>query len=246
MSVAPDIAPEAPPLEGADLEAAARDALRARVGLRLTLRTPTWRQLVFGGHRLDFKLPEVPVGVLGEIDRMPPPEQETELPQNEAETMAGALLHHLQQQQPQGTAPRSVSARKQLPPPRGAVALWHRLIFLVMAGPEALRLLVAAGILTDFDVSALAEFYPEGVNRERTEAVEAAMALTAAAQRGGHDADLPSWLNDQLLTLMGEDRPTQFLGSLYGTPDKPKAGPSASAGNTKIVDQMKPNPAPDR
>lgn len=243
MSVAPHIfdRPPVPEPEGSDLEEAARHALLGFLGLHVSVRAPSWHQILFGGHPIDLKLPEAPQGVQDAIDRT----IEVMPGETVAETAKG-LLDGLRSAKPKGTTPRSLEARKPLPPPRDAQANWLRRLFLVTAGPEALRLLAAAGYLTAADVATLEEVYPEGIDRERMALTEAATALTAAAARGGHDADLPAWLNAQVLTLMGEHRPADLFSDLYqggGEPPKPRAPIGASP--SKLVDNTRPAASPE-
>lgn len=234
-------APAPAPPTGTALEVLARGALKASLGLHVTVNAPTWRQILFGGARIPFQLPTPPDGVLAELDAKPadPP------PGDLVAAAASVLRAGLSDSRPRGTTPRSISARRTLPPASDAVGSWLRRFFLVTAGPASLRLLVAAGYLTPMDVATMAEVYPQGLDAERMEAMEAARVVTAAAARGGHEADLPDWLNDQLITLMDEERPTDFFQALYEPEDqKQQEGPSASAPPSKIVEQTRPTPSP--
>jgi len=243
MSAAPHIfdRPPVPEPEGPELEEAARHALLGFLGILVPVRAPSWHQILFGGHPISIKLPEVPQSVQDAIDRTI-----KVMPGETIAERAKELLDGLRSAKPQGTTPRSLEARKALPPPRDAQATWLRRVFLITAGPEALRLLAAAGYLTATDVATMEEAYPEGVDRERLQLMEAATALTGAAARGGHDADLPAWLNAQVLTMMGEHRPIEFFSGLYGgggEPPKPKAPIGASP--SKLVDNTRPAASPE-
>lgn len=239
LGALPIAAPEE--LTGAALEGAARDALRAKLRLRVTVNAPTWRQLVFRSSRISFTIPATPPEVVAEIARA----TTDDLQQDHVGVLAFKLLEGLQASMPAGRSPRSMAGRRPLPVGQGAMGAWRRRVFLVAAGPQALRLLVAAGYLTAGDVALMTEVYPEGLHDERLGAVEAAGAITAAAARAGRDADLPAWLDDQLFTLMEEERPTDFFQSLYAPEQEdPEPGPTVGAPQHAIVDQARPPVGP--
>jgi len=132
------------------------------------------------------------------------------------------------------------------------MASWLRRVFLLTGGPATLRMLASAGQLAPGDVTVIEAAYPKGLDKERMDSVAAATSLTAAAMRGGQQADLPMWLNDQLLILMGEAKPADVWQALYGQKgnEKPNGGaqqgPSASAPQSSIVKNAAPAVPGDR
>lgn len=240
-----DPIPLSPP-SPAGLEGLARHALTSYLRLRVAVKAPTWHRIVFGGQPIKFRVPRVPDAVIERLEGKP-----EAAPGDIPAARAAAILDAIRGARPRGTQPRSVSGRRPLPPPRDALAAWNRRLFLALAGPAALRLLAAAGYLTTTDVAVMEALYPAGVDGERLDAVKAAGALTGAAARNGVDAALPPWLNDQLLTLMGERSPAEFYAALYD--DKggaeegqggPPPGPSVGAPPSQVVDQTKPPEGP--
>lgn len=247
IAPAPDIQPAhtAPHLSPVQQEEAARHVLNRWLGLRVAVSAPTWRQILFGGRPDRIEVTSIPDACLGEIDKTP-----QVMPGDGPAAEALKLLSALRDARPRGGSPRSISARRQLPPSRDAMATWARRVFLIAAGPVALRLLAAAGNLLSNDVALMDAAYPAGLDAERMASVEAATAFTAAALRNAHhEADLPSWLNDQMLTLMAETSPADFYQALYdGSGSASKTAPGPSFGGTKsvIADQAAPNPTPGR
>jgi hypothetical protein len=233
-----------PHLSPIEMEDAARRALNGWINLRVDVRAPTWRELIFGGRPADITIPRVPEACLALLDKTP------QVMPGDGPAAAGAkLLEALRSARPRGGSPRSLSARRPLPPSRDALSAWMRRVFLIAAGPEVTRLLAAGGYLIPGDVAMLEAAYPKSIDAERMACVEAATAFTVAAMRNGHhEAELPAWLNAQLLTLMAEHRPAEFFQSLYSpaaapAPDQP--GPSASGQPSVIAQQMNPNPSPN-
>lgn len=230
------------------LEEAARLALWGYLGLHVDLSAPSWRQILLGGGRIDFRTPQFPHESLELLDQDPQP-----TPGDPGAKLAKKLLVGLKADRPRGMTPRSLSPRAPRPPARDALSSWTRRVWLVAAGPEALRLLVAAGYLTPSDVETIEAAYPRGLDVEREGAVQAAGALTTAAQRNGTEPDLQPWLNDQLMTLMDEHRPADFFAAVYdgegkGEPeegDSSAPGPTASAPPSNVVDQTRPATAPE-
>jgi len=225
---APELALVPPAPSPLDLEEEARAELLRLLRLNVRVRAPEWREILFGGRPISAKLPVVPPAVLARIEKA------------EATGPARRLLGIVQREMPETSNPRTIAASRPLPPPKDAMAAWLRLIFLVTAGPSALRLLVAAGYLTGGDIDIMQDAYPAGLDQERTASVEAAMALTSAAMRNRQDPDVPNWLNDQLLTLMDEHRPIEFFAGLYEADAQPQQGPSAGSGQSVIAQQNKP------
>lgn len=221
-------------------EALARHVMAKRLGFsRILVRAPSWREILFGAGKLDFHLPRFPDGATEKVDAKQPD------PVDDADRRADQLIAKLSKDKPRGTSPRSVSARRKLPPSDDAMASWRRQATLTVLGPVIARLLVSSGGLTASDVEVLEDTYPEGLDLERKGSIEAAIAVTAAAARHKRDADLPDWLNDQLLTLMAETRPTQFFQDLYGPEDvgddqSQAQGPSASGPPSRIAQQNSP------
>lgn len=232
------------------IEEAARGALRHYLDLHVSVSAPTWRELLFGHSRIEFRIPRCPDEALARIDGAPEAH-----PAHPGAKLAVKLIKDLSDARPRGTAPRSFSPRQPRPPARDALAAWLRRVFLVAAGPAALRLLVAAGYLTASDVEVMEGAYPEGLDDERRGAVEAAGGLTVAAHRNGAEPDLQPWLNDQLLTLMGEHRPTEFFDEIYKSEGAPTdeqqeaaaagPGPSVGAPPSQVVDQTRPATMPE-
>lgn len=236
----PPVPPEA--LKGIALEDAARATLKRTLGLTATVSAPTWRELVFAGKPIPFKVPEVPGGVAARIGALRP----DTFPKDAVGLAALQLAEKLQKAKPGGTFKRSVAPGKPFPVAHGARADWERFVFLVAAGPEVVPLLAAAGYLTASDVDTLTEFYPEGLEAQRLAAVGAATSLTHAAARTGHDPNLSDWLNDQMLTLMAEERPTDVFQAMYEAKDpqqqQSNQGPSASGARSRIADNYRPDP----
>lgn len=226
------------------LEEAARMYLRRHLGLEIEGRAPTWRDLLFGGGRIEFRVPQIPPESLALLDKDP-----VAPPAGPDQKLGAKLLADLKDARPRGMTPRSISPRVPRPPARDALAAWMRRVFLVAAGPESVRLLVAAGYLTPGDVDTIEGIYPGGLDVERRTMVQAAGALTVAAARNGSDPDLQPWLNEQLLTLMDEHRPTEFFEQLYAREEKQGGdqgqGPGVGAPPSQVVNQTRPATAPE-
>lgn len=236
MSIA--LVPQPVPLKGIDLENATREELRRALGLVVTLNAPTWREVMFMGRPVAFKVPHVPDGVAGRIGAV----NADDFAQDEAGLAALKIAETLQRGKPRGTFRRSAAPGKPLPVAHGGTADWERSVFLAAAGPEVIPLLVAAGYLTASDVDDLSAVYPEGIEAQRIAATEATAALTHAAARSGTDPDLPEWINGQILTLMGEERPVDVFQEIYARQPEPnKQGPAVGS-RSKIAEQMRPNP----
>lgn len=225
------------------IEALGRHVVGRRLGFqRIAVRSPAWREILFTAGKIPFRLPPFPAGASAKVD-----EQSDDVPLvDDADKMADGLVAGLAKAKPRGTAPRSISARRELPPSADALASWKRRATLTVLGPEVCRLLVASGGLLPGDVEIMEEAYPAGLEIERRGAVEAAIAITAAAARHDRDADLPAWLNDQLLTLMAETRPTEFFQGLYeGAPagedqSNVPQGPAAGGPPSRLAEQNRP------
>lgn len=223
------------------LEEAARAELNQALGLTVDVRAPTWRSLMFSGSkRIDFQPPRPPGEIVARVTALDP----ERFAKDATGLAALKLVEPLQKSKPQGQAPQSISARRPLPPSRSDVMSWERELFLLTAGPDCLPLLVGSGSLTPDDVDYLSTNYPEGTDAQREAAVEGATSYTAAGARTGHDPILPPWLNDQLLTLMDEPRPTQMFQDIYQQANQqkpPQQGPPPGGGNSKIAQQFRPN-----
>lgn len=238
LTLLPPLEP-APPLEGQALEDAARAELNHAIRLDVQVNAPSWRQVLFGARRVKFQIPKPPEASLKLLGQIKPPES---LPKDNVGITALGLAEGLQQAKPEGFVPAAITAVPALPASRDAISTWLRRVFLVTAGPAALPLLVAAGYLTPGDVATLDETYPEGVDEQRKAAVEAGMAVTTAGARTGNTVELPGWLNDQLLTLMGEPRDTEAYQDLYTQAEKPAGGTSTLGGQpSRIAEQTAPD-----
>jgi len=244
-------APSAPPPQptGRDLEDMARARLRRLIGLRVDVTAPTWNQILFASQKIPMRVESPPGGVLNAIDQLPPQPAPPGSPADPVRTESEMLLKQLSDARPRGSSPRSIACGPRLPPPQDALSAWIRRVFLVVTGPEACRLLVAAGYLQPGDVDVLEVVYPKGLDEERQAAVGAAINLTNAAMRNGVPHDLPSWLNDQMLTLMDEKRPIDVYRDVYDAEDKAQktSGPSPSSAQPNLIaQQSEPKPATDR
>jgi len=224
-------------------EALARHVVGRRLGFqRVSVKAPTWREILFTAGKIRFRLPRFPDGAAEKVDQ----DVDDGAINDEADKMADKLIADMSKDKPRGSSPRSISARKELPPSDDAMATWRRRATLTVLGPEVTRLLVASGGLLASDVDIFEDIYPAGLDIERRGAVAAAIAVTAAAARHDRDADLPAWLNDQLITLMSERRPTEFFQDLYkGAPpgddqsNQPQ-GPSAGGPPSRLAEQNRP------
>jgi hypothetical protein len=225
-------------LKGVALEQAARDELRRALGLSVNISAPTWRQVMFMGQPIAFKLPDVPPGVAARISSVKP-----DVFAKDAVGLAALqLAEKLQGSKPGRSFRRSVVPGMPLPNAHGSLDDWERLVFLVGAGPACLQLLVASGNLTSGDVEIMTTAYPEEMEHEKFAAIQAATAFTHAGARAGVDPEIPDWLNDQMLTLMDEERPVEVFQAIYAKqPEKTQPGPSPS-GRSKIAEQYRPNP----
>jgi len=248
----PTPAPVRPPPQpkGIELEQLSRARLRRLIGLRVDVTAPTWNQILFASQKIPMRIESPPGAVLNAIDQLPPDPLPPGSPPDAVRTESEQLLKQLSDARPRGDSPRSIAGGPRLPPPQDALASWLRRVFLVVTGPEACRLLVAAGYLQSSDVDVLEVVYPEGLDVERKTAVGAAIALTNASMRNGVPHDLPAWLNDQLLTLMDERRPLDVYKDVYAAADKgakQPAGPSPSSAQPNLISQQsEPKPATDR
>ena len=230
--------PEPPPLEGKALEDAARAELDRTLNLEVGIKAPTWRQILFSGKRIKFQVPKCPDASLKILGQIKPPDDTAK---DHVGITAVGLGEGLQKSKPEGIVPASITALPALPPSRDAMSAWLRKVFLVTAGPDALRLLVAAGYLVPSDIEALEEVYPEGVDEQRKAAVEAGMAVTAAGTRTGHSVELPPWLNDQLMTLMGEPGAQGAYQELYADAGAQPHGGTLGGKAGKIAQQAAPD-----
>jgi hypothetical protein len=239
----------APQPTGLQLEALGRERLRQMIGLRVTINAPTWNEILFSSKPIPVKVSPPPPTVLAAIDQIPPP-IDPGAPPDAVEAEARQLLKGLSDARPRALPPRSIAGGRKLPPPADLVAKWLRRVFLVVSGPDAVRLMVASGYLLPSDVDLLEIVYPKGFDEERRAAVEAAITVAAAAHRNQvNDHDLPSWLNDQLLVLMDERRPSDFYAEIYAQDEKESEakGPNPSAAAPdKIAQQTAPTPAVNR
>lgn len=234
-------APIAPPPPAPDvLEALARHVLERNLEMSVKVSAPTWREILFGAMRIKIAIPTASDNALKQIDaepEVPPDDKPAE--------MAATLQAHLRSTRPRGLQPQSITGAAQLPPPRDAMISWQRRVFLTVCGPGVLRLLVAGGYLTPDDISIIEEAYPAGLDIERREAVEAAIAFGAAGMRNGHSTAIPPWQNSQFLTLMGDQTPPDFYHGLYEATAAPPGanpqGPSASAPKSNLVEQTRPS-----
>lgn len=243
LAAVPDIAPAPEELEGLALEAAARTEMRRALGLDVTINSPTWRALMFASKPLAIRVPGVPDDVAGRIGSIRP----TAFRPDAVGLKALALAEQLQKAKPGGSFRRSVAPGKPLPVAHGARGDWARRVFLLACGPEVVPLLAGAGYLTTGDVETLTEAYPEGMEEQKLAAVSAAASLTEAVARTGADPNLPEWLNGQILTLMGEERPTEIFQALYAKKEDPSAAapqtPIPQAGQRAgIAERFRPNP----
>src|SRR6185369_2160262 len=142
-------------------EALARHVVAKRLGFsRILVRAPSWREILFGAGKLDFRLPRFPDGAAEKVDAKQPD------PVDDADRRADQLIAKLSKDKPRGTSPRSVSARRKLPPSDDAMASWRRQATLTVLGPVIARLLVSSGGLTASDVEVLEDTYPEGLDLE--------------------------------------------------------------------------------
>lgn len=228
-----------PPLDGKPLEDAARAELRKMLHLDVSVNAPTWRQVLFSAKRIKFQAPKAPdqsIKILGQIK---PPDG---VAQDHVGVTAVGLGEQLQKAKPEGMVPQSVTALPALPVSRDATSAWLRQVFLVTAGPEALRLLVAAGFLLPSDLAILEGVYPDGVDEERKAVVEAGMAVASSGTRTGHSTELPGWLNAQLLMLMGEPNDAGDYQDLYKQQSQNAPGGGGLGGKPgKIAQQAAPD-----
>lgn len=236
MSIA--LVPQPVPPKGVDLENATREELRRALGLVVTVNAPTWRELMFMGKPIAFKVPHVPDGSAGRIGAV----NSDAFSQDEAGVAALKIAETLQRAKPRGTFRRSAAPGKPFPVSRGGSADWERSVFLAAAGPEVIPLLAAAGYLTTSDIEDLTAVYPEGVEAQRLAAAEAATALVHAAARTGTDPDLAEWANAQIMTLMGEEKPTAIFQEIYARqPQQNQQGPAVGS-RSKIAENYRPTP----
>lgn len=230
----PPVIPVAKQPTGIELEALARHKLLRMLGLNIEITAPTWNTILFSSTKIKWRMETPPQECIDAIDQVPP-----EVPPGDAvATEANVLLKGLSASRPRGQQPKSIVGSKPLPPPQDATAKWLRSVWLITVGPDSTRLLVAAGYLTPFDLNALDTAYPKGLDAERQACVQAAMALTAASARTGVEHDLPPWLNDQILTLMDESRPTRYYADIYAAEAKqakPTAGLSPSSASPNLI-----------
>ena len=243
MTVALAVVPPPVPVEelkGVELEDASRAEMRRALGLTVTVSAPTWREIVFMTAPILLKIPEVPPGVAGRLGAL----RLEWFAENKVGMAALALAEKLQKAKPGGTFKRSAAPGKPLPVAHGAFSSWERLVFLVACGPDVAPLLAAASYLTGSDVDAIVESYPEGVERQRLEAVTAAATLTRAAARTGHDPSLSEWANGQILTLMAEEKPADVFQAIYASKANAKPGQQGSPADarSKIAENYRPTP----
>lgn len=237
------VPPPAPPeqLRGAPLEKATREELKRALTWGANVSAPTWRGLMFYGKPIDFRIPQVPGGVVRSIEDL----NKDDFAKDAVGLQALKLAEQLQTQRPEGAAPRSMAATRRLTAARGDASTWNRHAFLAATGPEVIPLLVAAGYLTPDDIGFFEDIYPAELDEQRLLATDGARNLAQVAKRAGHSDVLPEWLNDQLWTLMGEDRNTFHFQELYDQPEeKPQPGPNPGNGDSKIAAQFRPTPSP--
>jgi hypothetical protein len=233
------LVPPPEPLQGQALEDAARAEMCRALGLVVSVSAPTWRELMFAGKPIDFKVPEVPPKVAGKIGVLTP----TDFAADQVGLAALLLAEKLQKTKPAGSFRRSVVPGKPLPIAHGDAADWERAVFLTATGPGVVPLLCAAGYLTGGDVETLGVTYHDGMEAQRMAAIEAATALMQASARSGHDPELPDWLNEQMLTLMNEERPTDVFQAIYAKATPPPGkGPAASGVRSGIAQSFRPTP----
>jgi len=238
-----DLPPESPPLSPLALELAARLELQRALGLSVSVRAPSWRAVMFMGKPISFHIPPVPEGVTFRVKNL----DKDAFRKDPVGVEAIRLAETLQKSMPTGYAPRSVTAARPMPASHADQAKWARSVFLVGSGPDALPLLVAAGYLTPMDCAALTAAYPNETKAQQEAAIGGARAYTEAGQRTGINPELPGWLNDQLITLMDESRPTGAFQDLYAKHQaESQQGPAASQGKSRIAQQFRPEPGPDR
>jgi hypothetical protein len=226
-----------------ELEIETRHVLNRWLDMVTTVNAPPWQETLFRGKPIRLQLPTPPAKSLDALDQV-----HQAMPGSGPAASAKQILDTLQKARPRGEAPKTIVGRKPLPPPRDAMAGWLRRVFLLTAGPAALRLLASAGQLAPGDVTIIEAAYPKGLDKERMDSVSAATSLTAAAMRNGHQPDLPMWLNDQLLVLMGEEKPADVWQALYGSKNggdvsaggNGAQGPSPSAKPSSIVTNAAP------
>jgi len=222
---------------GVELEVLARHKLLRMLGLNIEVTAPHWNQILFSSTKIRLRIESPPQSCIDAIDQTPP----EALPGDAVATEANVLLKGLAASKPRGVPPKSIVGSKPLPPPKDAEAKWLRSVWLITVGPDATRLLVAAGYLTPSDLTALDTAYPKGLDAEKQAAVGAAMALTTASARTGVEHDLPPWLNDQLLTLLDESRPTRYYADIYAAEQaqaKPAAGPNPSSASPNLISRQ--------
>jgi hypothetical protein len=219
---------------GVELEVLGRHKLLRMIGLDVDVTAPNWNTILFSSAKIRLEMKAPPQSVIDAIDQIPP----DALPGDAVATEADALLKSLAMTKPRGQQPKSMVGGKRLPPPADAMAKWLRHVWLIVTGPDATRLLVAAGYLTPDDEQVLDTAYPKGLDAEKQAAVGAAIALTTASARTGVEHDLPPWLNDQLLTLFDEDRPTRYYSDIYAAEQaqaKPAAGLNPSSASPNLI-----------
>ena len=201
--------PPPAPLTPLELEVETRHVVNRWLDMVTTVNAPTWEQILFAGKPLRFQIPTPPQKSLDALDQV-----HQAMPGSGPAASAQQILATLQKARPRGEQAKTIVGRPPLPPPRDAMASWLRRLFLLTGGPATLRMLASAGQLALGDVTVVEAAYPKGLDKERMDSVAAATSLTAAAMRGGHQADLPMWLNDQLLILMGEAKPADVWQAL--------------------------------
>lgn len=227
-------APATPQPTGVELEVLARHKLLRLIGLNIDVTAPSWNTILFSSTKIKWRMETPPQACLDAIDQVPP----DAAPDDAVATEANVLLKGLSASKPRGQQPKSIVGSKPLSPPQDATAKWLRSVWLITVGPDATRLLVAAGYLTPSDLDALDTAYPKGLDAEKQACVGAAMALTAASARTGVEHDLPPWLNDQILTLLGESRPTRYYADIYAAEAqqaKPAAGLNPSSASPNLI-----------
>lgn len=228
-----------PPLTGKPLEDAARAELCKMLHLDVSVSAPTWRQVLFSGKRIKFEVPKAPAATLTALSQIKPPDS---LTRDHVGITALGLAENLQKAKPEGMVPRSITAMPALPVSRDSMTSWMRRLFLVTAGPECAALLVSAGYLLPSDMETLEAAYPEGMDDQRKQAVEAGMAVTSAGHRNGVTPELPGWLNDQLMTLMDEDNSPDVQGVYDQSSPEVHGGGGAPGGKAgKISQQAAPD-----